>query len=139
MKAEFSWSGLLWRVSAGVLLVLTTFNPGGWSYWHWALRQPEAISALKVVCGLLLASAWLLYGRAAFQSLGRLGLVLTAAVLAAFVWLLSDAGLINLDRPYVLNWVILVALGLMLGFGLSWSILRRRLTGQVDVDEVPHH
>jgi hypothetical protein len=37
----------------------------------------------------------------------------------------------------VLAWVVLVALGGVLGFGLSWSLLRRKITGQVDVDELP--
>jgi len=118
--------------------VLATFNPSGVSYYHWLTGGEPGISAFQVVVGLLLLSGWVLYARAAFQSLGRGGLLLTAAVLAACVWLLSDAGWVDVHKGKVLAWIVLVAVGLMLGFGLSWSILRRRLTGQVDVDEVPH-
>ncbi len=34
-------------------------------------------------------------------------------------------------------WLSLVVLAVLLGIGLSWSHVRRRLTGQVDVDELP--
>jgi hypothetical protein len=38
------------------------------------------------------------------------------------------------------SWVILVIVGLVLGIGMSWSLVRQRITGQVDVvDEVHHH
>jgi hypothetical protein len=33
-------------------------------------------------------------------------------------------------------WVVLIALGLILGVGMSFAILRRELTGQATVDEV---
>jgi hypothetical protein len=32
--------------------------------------------------------------------------------------------------------IILIALSLVMGVGLSWSIIRRRLSGQLDVDDV---
>jgi hypothetical protein len=32
--------------------------------------------------------------------------------------------------------IALVAVGLVLGVGMSWSLLSRRLTGQVDTDQV---
>jgi hypothetical protein len=35
-----------------------------------------------------------------------------------------------------LTWIVLVGLSLLLAVGMSWSHIRRRLTGQVDVDEV---
>ena len=31
---------------------------------------------------------------------------------------------------------VLIALSLIMGVGLSWSIIRRRLSGQLDVDDV---
>ena len=34
-------------------------------------------------------------------------------------------------------WIALVGVGLILGVGLSWSAIRVRLTGQVDVESGP--
>jgi hypothetical protein len=33
-------------------------------------------------------------------------------------------------------WVSMVCLALLLAIGMSWSHVRRRMTGQVDVDDV---
>jgi hypothetical protein len=33
-------------------------------------------------------------------------------------------------------WIGIFALSLVLGIGLSWSIVRRKLSGQADVDDV---
>ncbi len=137
MRTDYTWTGILLRIVAALALVLVTFNPSGISYFHWVTGGTAKITAFQVVCGLLLVSGWLLYARAAIQSLGRIGLLLTAAVLAALVWWLVSLGVVHLDRPGTLPWVLLLALGFLLGFGLSWSLLRKRLTGQVDVDELP--
>jgi len=60
---------------------------------------------------------------------------LALLIFAAFIWVLADWGWLDPARPTVFAWVALVALGLVLGVGLSWSLVRRRLTGQVDVEE----
>jgi hypothetical protein len=33
-------------------------------------------------------------------------------------------------------WIVLLVFAIILAIGLSWSHMRRRLTGQADVDEV---
>jgi hypothetical protein len=48
--------------------------------------------------------------------------------------MLTDYGILDADRPSLLSWIILVAIGIILGIGLSWSLLRARATGQVEVD-----
>jgi hypothetical protein len=137
MKSEVSWGGIVLRVAFAVVLVLATFNPSGWSFHHWAMRDLDAFTPAKALVGALLLCVWVLYLRAALHALGRLGVVLAILVFAAFVWLLADWGWLEPERPRVLAWIALVALGLVLGIGLSWSIVRRRLTGQVDVEETP--
>jgi hypothetical protein len=34
------------------------------------------------------------------------------------------------------QWLSILLASLVLGIGLSWSILRRRISGQVDIDDV---
>jgi hypothetical protein len=57
-------------------------------------------------------------------------------VCAALVWLFVSWGWLDVGNATTMTWVVLVALGLILGVGMSWSIVRRELTGQASVDEV---
>ena len=70
------------------------------------------------------------------QAIGKIGLGLMAAFTAALVWLFVSWGWLDLGNATTLAWVILVALGLILGVGMSWAIVRRELTGQQSVDEI---
>ena len=135
-KEGSNWRGILARLASGVALVLLTYNPAQVSYIHWALRDLSEFSALKAVPGALLLCGWVLFARATASSLGWLGVALASLVIAAVVWLLVDAGILEASGARPLAWIVLVALGLVLGLGLSWSLVRRRVTGQVDVDRV---
>jgi hypothetical protein len=55
-------------------------------------------------------------------------------VLGSLVWVLEDYGILDPDRPSLLSWISLIIIGIILGIGLSWSLLRTRVTGQVEVD-----
>lgn len=122
------------RVFAALLVVLSTYNPTGNSFYHWALRDLANITAVKAFAGALLLVGWVICIRAAFVSLGRIGIVLSALVLGALVWMLADYGFLDPERPSLLSWISLIAIGIILGIGLSWSLLRARVTGQVEVD-----
>jgi hypothetical protein len=135
-KRALSARGILTRLASGLALVLFTFNPSGHSYYHWALRDLSQFSAIQAVPGVLLLCGWVLFVRAALASLGWLGLALASLAIAALVWLLVDAGLLDASGARPLAWIALVSLGLVLGVGLSWSLVRGRITGQVDVDRV---
>ncbi len=58
---------------------------------------------------------------------------------APLLWVLLDKGYIRLHNPAVNTWIAVIALSLVLAVGLSWSIVRRRLTGQADVDDVDEY
>ena len=135
MAGTLSFGGLALRVGAAIALVLATFNPSEWSYLRWALAGVEQFTPAKAIVGLLLLAGWILYVRAAMQSIGLVGASLIATVLAAFVWLAVDQGWLELGNTSALVWIALVGLGLILGIGLSWSHFRRRITGQVDIED----
>jgi hypothetical protein len=116
-----------------VALVLLTYNPTGWSYTDWALRNPQQIDAVRALAGLLLLAGWIACLRAAWVALGMVGLVLAAALAATVIWLLVDFRLLSPDQPVAMQWAILIALGIVLGVGLAWSLLRQKATGQVEV------
>ncbi len=133
-----TWTGFGLRLAFALLLVLLTYNPSGYSYAHWVFNSinPIQISPLLAISGLALTICWVVYLRATLASLGKLGLVLAAALLACFVWLFVDLGWLSLSNVSVLSWLALIGLALMLAVGMSWSHIRRRLSGQVDTDDV---
>jgi hypothetical protein len=90
---------------------------------------------VMALAGVALLIAWIVFLRATFMSLGVPGIALGAALFACIIWLLIDLGLLSLDSTGALSWVILLVLSIMLAAGMSWSHIRRRLTGQFDVDE----
>ena len=63
-------------------------------------------------------------------------MILVLAIVGAALWVLWDVGLIDLSDPGFATWIALLALSVVLGIGLSWSIIRRALSGQVDTDDV---
>lgn len=128
-----SWVGVIWRLLFAVALVLLTFNPSGYSFYHWLLGTQIDVAA-KALVGVLLLIGWVVCLRTAYVSLGTLGLILGAALFACVVWLLVNTGVLSLSGVTALTWVVLVVLGLLLGIGLSWSLIRARATGQVEVD-----
>lgn len=128
-----SWAGVITRIALAIALVLATFNPTGYSFFHWLTAPPAGITAIKVLLGVLLLIGWVVCLRTVFVALGWLGVVLDAALLAALAWVFVDMKWIDLASPSAVAWIALLILGTILGVGLSWSLIRARLTGQVEV------
>ena len=91
---------------------------------------------LKILAGLLLLGGFAVYLRATWLSLGLLGIALVVAVFGVFVWLLADYRLVDVGSPLAVILVVEVILTIVMGVGMSWSHVQRRLTGQLDVDEL---
>ncbi len=134
MNTRISWFGVLIRLIGALAVVLLSYNPTGYSFYHWALRDFATITAVKALSGAVLLVGWVVCIRTAFVSLGAIGLVLSALVLGTLIWVLTDYGILNPDRPSLLSWIFLIVIGIILGIGLSWSLFRARVTGQVEVD-----
>ena len=127
--------GFLVRWVFAFLLVAATFNPTAFSYLGWALRAWDSQLPLVLLLGLLLVG-WIVYLRATLRSIGAFGMLLILAIVAALLWVLHDFGLLTLRKSNENIWLGIFALSLVLGIGLSWSIIRRKLSGQADVDDV---
>ncbi len=65
-----------------------------------------------------------------------LGVVLVAVLLGAIVWLLIDIGLLKAESVSAMTWILLVAIAMALAIGVSWSHIWRRMTGQINVEDV---
>jgi len=133
MPAGISLSGALVRIGLALALVIGTFNPTGFSLFHWISAAPVAVTPGKALASLALVIGWVICLRTAFISLGKAGLVLGLALFAVLVWFLVDRDVVSLTGSGIV-WVGLVVLGVLLGVGLSWSLLRAKATGQIEVN-----
>jgi hypothetical protein len=133
---EFSFSGFLWRLVFSVALVLLTFNPTGHSYYHWLLDGFPSITPGEAVAGVVLLGAWIFFVRSTFAAMGALGVGLLLALFASIVWWVTSRGWLDLGDRSAVAWVVLAVLGVVLGVGMSWSHIRRRISGQTSVDRV---
>lgn len=129
-------SGIFIRFIIAVILVFSTFNPEGYSFYHWVLTDLKAITPLKALAGIILLVGWIIYIRATISSLGTLGLILASAFFGILIWLVVDWGIIPTDSVRSISYIILFIICAVLAVGISWSHIRRRMTGQVDVDEI---
>lgn len=136
MANTFDAGSFLLRWLFAAILVLGTYNPTDYSYVSWALAEGTSFGPIIAIVGLVLLIGWIIYVRATFLSMGWLGVILGAALFSCFIWLFIDLGWMTLDSPGALAWVALVLISVLLAVGMSWSHIRKRLTGQIDVDDV---
>ncbi|WP_420556268.1 DUF6524 family protein [Roseovarius sp.] len=129
-------TGFIVRWALAFVLLAATFNPTRYNFIVWAQNNWDAQMPLTVLFALLLLVGYIIYLRATLRSIGAFGMGLILAIAAALAWVLVDYGFLNLDNPTQNLWLGLVALSLVLGIGLSWSHVRRRLSGQSDMDDV---
>ena len=128
--------GFLLRFLFALLLVMLTYNPSEYSYFHWLKNNFSSFDPLLALAGISLIIGWVIYLRATLRSLGFIGLTLAALFFAAILWLLIDWGWLGLENVTVMNWVILILISAVLAVGISWSHFRRKISGQVDADDV---
>jgi len=128
--------GFLLRLLFALLLVMLTYNPSGYSYSHWLQNSFSNFGPLLGIAGISLIIGWVIYLRATLRSLGTIGLVLDVLFFAAIIWLLIDWGWLGMGNVTAMSWVILILISLVLAVGISWSHIRRKISGQVDADDV---
>jgi len=138
-RERFSPLGLIGRIMLPFVLVYGTWNPSGRSFYHWAIAPffsgTPAIGPGKVLVALVLLAGWVVVIRATMRSLGLGGAILIAGIFGALVWLLiAKGGVFQPQGATAFSHLGLVALSLLLAIGMSWAIVRRKLTGQVEVD-----
>ena len=126
-----AWAFLLrWAFAFG--LIVATYNPTGNSYIQWARVNFSDQTPLAVFLGVALFVGYVIYIRATLRSIGAWGMLLVAGLVGSLLWVLYDWNVLSTENTDVNIWMGLLALSLVLGTGLSWSIVRRALSGQID-------
>lgn len=133
---EFTWIGFLLRLAGAMVVTFATYNPSGYSYLNWVIEELPAFSLLKALAGIALLIGWVVYLGATGRSLGAFGVLLATAFFGTLIWLVVDIGIVPADSADAITWLILLVIAVVLATGMSWSHIRRRLSGQADVDDV---
>ena len=133
---QFTASGFLLRWIVALVLVFLTFNPLGYSFFHWVTAPEGGQIPFKALAGVVLLILYIIYFRATWRSIGPVGLTLAVLFFGALIWAFVDLGFLNLQQPEVSAYVLLVIIATVMAIGLSWSHIRRRVSGQADIDDV---
>lgn len=139
MAQQFDSKGFLWRFIFALALVYITYNPTGISYYHWlkdGLGDGQLLTPPFAMVSVVLVIGWTVYLRATLRSLGSFGLLLALAFFAIIIWWLVDLGLLGIQNESVFSFIVLFLIAAVLAVGMSWSHVRRRLSGQADMDDV---
>jgi hypothetical protein len=136
LDMKFSLSGFGLRFLFSAILLFTTYNPEGYSYFHWVKEVFPSVSIEQAFVGVVLIIGYVIYLRATLRSLGVIGLALAFAFFGLLVGMLFKWGWISLDGQKMLSYVVEILLAVILAVGMSWSHIRRRLSGQADMDDV---
>lgn len=136
MAKEITAAGVGLRFLAALVLVFLSYNPEGYSWYHWALRDLGSFTVLKGFAGVVLLIGWTMFLRATLHSLGAFGIGLAVAFFGTLLWLIVDWGLVPADSVRAVSYLVLLAASGVLTAGMTWSHIRRRVSGQFDVDEI---
>ena len=134
MAASFQFSSFLIRFFIALVLVFVSFNPSGYSFFHSVTQQLFPLPVLLLV-GVVLLIGWVIFLRATLRSLGPIGITLSVALFACLVWVAIYYNVLSVGST-IFVYIILVVVSAVLGIGMSWSHVRRRMSGQADIDDV---
>ena len=135
-QGQIGFAGILIRFLFAFALVALTWNPTRFNFVEWALVQWQSMAPLVAFSGIVLLMGWIFFLRTTAKSLGFVGIVLSVALAAAFLWILFYYDFVNTESTKLLSWIVLVLFAAILGAGMSWAHLRNRWAGQATVDEV---
>ncbi|CAK0775888.1 membrane hypothetical protein [Azospirillaceae bacterium] len=110
---------LRWLLSGA--LVFGTYNPSGYSYYHWLFTNDGNYLSLKVTVGLFIAGIYIalwpiIWGAFGFQGLFAAGGLMGTLSLAAW-----EAGLLENVRPSFYVYGLLVGVATVVAAGVYWG------------------
>lgn len=141
-SVNLSTGGFALRFILAIVVVFGTYNPEGYSYYDWALTplldaaDGSGFSVFKAFVGVILLIGWAILIRATSRSLGVIGITLATLFFALLIWLIIDLGGLDTGSLRVITYIVQVVIIGVLSIGVSWSHIRRRITGQIDTDDV---
>lgn len=135
-SSKFGFKDFGIRLLFALVLVFAAYNPFGYSFFHWVKENLDALTPWMALAGIILIIGWTMYIRATLRSLGPFGLLLAFAFFGVLLWIVVDLGLVSAENVKTLATLVEILFACVLATGMSWSHIRRRMSGQLDVDDV---
>ncbi|MFV2059125.1 MAG: DUF6524 family protein, partial [Gammaproteobacteria bacterium] len=123
---NFGLDSFFIRFIFALIIVFSTYNPEGISYYHWVSTEIIEFSIHKAFIGIILLIGWIILIRATLGSLGFLGIILASAFFGLAIWLIIDVLGLSTNNLKVISYIVEVMIASVLSIGVSWSHLRRR-------------
>jgi hypothetical protein len=102
--------------------VLTaTYNPSGYSYYHWVTSRNNDFLSLKVACGILLLSAYGAVWPIIYTSIGPIGIFMSTAFMVTGSLVMWDYGLLDGIRPSFYPYGVLSGIAFVTAVGLAFA------------------
>lgn len=133
---RFGWDSFVVRFVFAVVVVFCTYNPEAYSYYHWVTEDISSFNVYKAFAGVVLLIGWAILIRATLGSLGAIGLALAIAFFGLLIWLIIDVLGLTADSQRAISYIVEIMVASVLSIGISWSHVRRRVSGQLDTDEL---
>lgn len=133
---KFGWDSFVIRFIFAMVIVFSTYNPEGYSYFHWATESFSVFNVYKAFTGIILFIGWAILIRASLGSLGVFGLSLATVFFGLLIWLIIDVLGLTANSMRSISYIVEIMIASVLSIGVSWSHIRRRVSGQVDTDEL---
>jgi hypothetical protein len=136
MANRLTPGGFLFRWLGALVLVLGTYNPTPYNFVAWVADETSRGDQLplKLLIAAVMIIGYVIYFRATFESIGYIGVGLALLFFAGIIWLLLDYGILTVSRGEyeTVSWIGLFVLATIMAIGMSWSFIRRKLSGQID-------
>jgi hypothetical protein len=125
------------RFLCSLALVFSTYNPTGYSFYHWITDVGAGLLSLKAIVALTLVMIYYAIFRVVFAAFRRSGLIVAGLAAVLFVSELVSLFVPRRSQPFwhfnivLSQYVVLCAVAIVLSLGVSWSHLIEQLTGQL--------
>lgn len=133
---RFDAGSFIVRWFVALALVFATFNPTPYSFYNWVRTSEGENLAFIALAGVVLLILYVIFLRATWRSIGPIGIALAGAFFGAIIWVLIEIGWVDLADGTVMTWIVLFVVATVMAIGISWSHVRRQVTGQLDTDDV---
>ncbi len=119
------------RFLVAAFLVAITYNPEGWSYYHWVRAAETGDSiAFYALGGIVLLAVWLYCLMSMWTALKLVGTILVLAIAGALAWVVLDSGWVPTNSVKALTYLGQALFSLVVAWGMSFALFRRQTTGQ---------